>query len=751
MSTIKDVAKHAGVSVGTVSNYLTGAKHVMPKTAKRIQTAIGELNYQPNSYAKNLRTNSNLEIGVVLPNTIDPYYSYLLAGVETELKKAGYYLNLALTGDVPETEISIIDNLMKKNVCGLIVISCLKDNEYYDRIGGTPIVFIDRKVTSHDANFVTLNNYDTMNHLLTQLFEHDCERIALIAGPEHFFCEQEYDSAYRDFFNERGIGIDENLVHHINMTNAEAFRTGISLFQDFTPQAVISTSCILTNGLEQAAYLVGISLQDDIIMVSIGQETMSGFQKDNHVRVTMRPANYLGGKAARLLLSNIDSPLMFEKQQIVIKDKIIDKNLFESSKISAFPQKAGNKKLRVLFLDSPNAHGIIRTHSIFTNKTGIDVEVALCEHGNLLSNLMDKDYLGQFDVCMYDNPWLDILVAENCFRDITEYINSGRIDTSLFLDDLLDKVSLVNGRYYGLPFLFGPQLLLYRRDLFEDPRYCDLFEKKYRAKLRVPRTWFEFNVISSFFTHSINESSPVEFGTSFSARNDANLLPELMPRVWAYGGSIFDQDGNTLVTGPAFKKGVKSLAETFRYAPPQTLTHSVEDTVEDFYLGKTAILVSFASFIADVNNKAKSKITGKIGYANIPGNRSVLGSWGLAIPTGKTDPAAALEFIRWTCDPEMSSYFAILDGQSPLKNVYINDELANHYPWLPLIYQTYSGNKQRRSVRRKDGSLVPITRIEALIYKHIMNILQFDASVDDAMAVLNSDLTALMQNPEFQE
>lgn len=744
MSTIKDVAKLSGVSVGTVSNYLTGAKHVVPKTAEKIKAAIEELHYQPNSYAKNLRTNSNLEIGVALPNTIDPYYAYLLAGLEAELKNAGYYLNLALTGDVPETEISIVDNFMKKNVCGLVVISCLDDPEYYDRIIDTPMVFIDRKVTSRDANFVTLNHYETMVHLLSQLTEHGHTRVALIAGPGHFSCEREYDSAYRDFFHEHGIGIDQNLIRHINMTNEEAFRTGISLFQDFTPQAVISTSCIMTNGLEQAAYLAGISLKDDIVMVSIGQETMSGFQKDNHVMVTMRPANYLGGKAARLLLGNISSPLMFEKQQIKIKDKILGKNLFEPPKTNANPRKTGHKRLRVLFLDSPNAHGIIRTHSIFTSKTGIDIDATLCEHGKLLSRLMDKDYLGRFDVCMYDNPWLDILAAEDLFMDITEYINSGNIDTSLFLDDLLDKVGCVNGRYYGLPFLFGPQLLLYRRDLFEAPGLRQLFEKKYRARLRVPRTWFEFNVMGSFFTRAINPNSPVAYGTSFSARNDANLLPELMPRVWAYGGNVFDDEGNPLVTEPAFKKGVKSLVETFKYASQQTLTHSVENTVEDFYLGKTAMLVSFASFIADVNNNAKSKITGKIGYANIPGNHSVLGSWGLAIPAVNSDPTDAFAFIRWTCDPEMSNYFAILDGQSPLKNVYTNDELANHYPWLPLIYHTYSGNKQRKSIKRKDGSLVPITLIEAMIYRHIMSIFKQDISVDDAMADLSRELSALV-------
>ncbi len=744
MSTIKDVAKLAEVSVGTVSNYLTGAKHVLPETSKRIETAIEQLNYRPNPYAKNLRTNSNREIGVVLPNTAEYYYAYMLEGIESEIKKAGYYLNLVLTGDVPENEIAGVNSLLKKNVCGLIVMSCQTGHEFYDRLTGTPLLFIDRKVTSYDANFISFDQYETMTHLMSQLFEHGYRKIALVAGPEHFSCEREYTSAYFDYFSEHGMDIDLNLIRHINMTKEEAFRTGISLFQDSSPQAIISTSQLLTNGLEQAAYLAGISLYDDMVMVSIGQETLSSVLKYNNIIFTMRPANYLGTKAAKLLLSNIGSPLMFEKQQIILHDKIIGKDLFEAAKAPVSPRKPVEKKLRALFLNSLNAHGIIRTHSDFTRRTGIDVDVTLCEHGTILSKLMDKDYMSNFDVCMYDNPWLDILVSENLFTDITDYMNSSAIDQSVFLDGLLNKVGMVNGRYYGTPFLFGPQFLLYRRDLFEDPKLCDIFRKKYGTKLRVPRTWFEFNVISSFFTRSMNPMSPVDYGTSFSARNYVYLLPELLSRVWAYNTCVFDDDGNPLVTSPAFKKGVNSLVEAFKFAPPQTLSYNVENTVEDFYLGKTAMLVSFASFIADVNNTAKSKIIGKIGYANIPGNHSVLGSWGLAVPSTNPDPSAALEFIAWTCDSDMSKYFTILDGQSPLKNVYTNDELANHYPWLPLIYKTYPGNRQRKSVKKPDGSLVPITVIEALIYKHIMDILQQNASTDDAMTALHKDLSALM-------
>ena len=570
MATIKDVAKHANVSIGTVSNYLTGAKHVMPKTAEKVAEAIEELNYRPNPYAKNLRNNSTREIGVIFPNTAEYYYANLLEGMESEFRKAGCYLNIALTGDMPDIEMSAVDSFLKKDVCGIVVMSCLRDQKFYKDIKDTPIVFIDRNVSFDEANYVSIDQYETAKYLLEQLYLHGYRKIALIAGPEHFSCEAAYANAHRDFFAEHGLESNSSLIRHIHMTKEEAFRSGITLFQDCAPDAVISTSRLITNGLEQAAYFAGISLYDDMLMISIGEETLSSIIKYNNIIVTMRPAYYMGTRAARLLLNNISSPLMFEKQQILLKDKIIGKNLFETPKLPSTASKTIEKKLKVLFLDSPNAHGIIRTHAEFSRKTGIDVDVTLCDHSTLLSKLRNRDYLSEFDVCMYDNPWLDILVANDRLMDITDFVRSESLDQGVFLDDLLNKVGMVDKKYYGLPFLFGPQLLLFRRDLFENPSLCAAFKKKYGTNLHVPRTWFEFNVISSFFTRSINAASPVLYGTSLPSKNDVLLLPELLPRVWAYNARIFDENGNAAVTSDAFKKGVNNFIEAFKFAPPDT-------------------------------------------------------------------------------------------------------------------------------------------------------------------------------------
>lgn len=742
MSTIKDVARHAGVSVGTVSNYMTGVRSVSPEMAKNIQTSIDVLGYKPNSYAKNLRTNNNLEIGVVLPNTYDQYYSFLLAGLERELKQSGYYVNLALSDDLPEEEIAILDGFMRKDMCGLIVVSCQNNAKYFESIKRTPIVFIDRKIDHLESNFIAFDAYETTRYLLNELRNEGCSTMALFAGPSSFSCEYDSARAFSDFCAEHQMTDAQNHLRHLRTTKEEAFRVGVEFFSNHTPDALISTSRNITNGLEQALSLLGISANSDMRVISFGQENWSRSVTSNGVLHTMRPAHWLGKKAARLLLDNMKSPLMFEKQQITLHDKIVGKPLFQRS--APFVAVTDSPRpLKVLLLDSPNAHAILRTHSDFTRKTGLDVEITLNEHRTLLDRLQNRSVAADFDVVMYDNPWLDILVRNQCLADMTDLAHSDGFSPDIFLPNLFEKLGVVDGRCYGVPFMFGPQLLLYRKDLFEHPQLQEQFEKRYRTRLHVPRTWFEFNVVSSFFTHKLNPNSPIQYGTAIAAGNEATLMPELMPRVWAYGGCVFDESGRAATSSPAFTKGVTNFVETFSYANPSTRNYTVEQTVADFYNGRTALLVGFASFVADVNNDKKSKIVGKIGYANIPGGYSVLGGWGLGIPPESRRAREAFSFIRWTCDPAMSNYFAVLDGQSPLENVYINDELATHYPWLPIVYRSYETNRQRKSFLRSDGVLVPITDVEHAIYKSIDDILQQNCSIADALKHLTEDVNGM--------
>lgn len=134
MSTIKDVAQMAGVSIATVSNYLNHTKPVSKEVSARIQKAVDTLQYSQNLSAKSLKSNSYTDIGVILPNFDDSYYVQIFQGIESTFQNTGYYTNLSFSYDIPDFEQNIIHNFLKKQIRGLILVSCQPDNWkfYYD-------------------------------------------------------------------------------------------------------------------------------------------------------------------------------------------------------------------------------------------------------------------------------------------------------------------------------------------------------------------------------------------------------------------------------------------------------------------------------------------------------------------------------------------------------------------------------------------------------------------------------------------
>lgn len=113
MATIKDVARMAGVSIATVSNYLNQTKPVSKEVSAKIQEAVDALQYSQNLSAKNLKSRSYSDIGVILPNFDDPYYVQIFQGIESAFQNTSYYTNLAFSYDIPDFEQAILHNFLK--------------------------------------------------------------------------------------------------------------------------------------------------------------------------------------------------------------------------------------------------------------------------------------------------------------------------------------------------------------------------------------------------------------------------------------------------------------------------------------------------------------------------------------------------------------------------------------------------------------------------------------------------------------
>ncbi len=148
MAGIKDVAKRAGVGVGTVSRMLNDSGYVAEETRKKIRNAMYELNYTPNELARNLYHKRTGIVAVLVPNVSNPFFAEFVDYVETELYASGFKMMLCNTAKASNAELEYLDMLNRHIVDGVITGVHTLDVEEYGKIH-KPIVALDRYLGEH--------------------------------------------------------------------------------------------------------------------------------------------------------------------------------------------------------------------------------------------------------------------------------------------------------------------------------------------------------------------------------------------------------------------------------------------------------------------------------------------------------------------------------------------------------------------------------------------------------------------------
>lgn len=129
-ATLRDIARHSGLSLATVSRVLSDSDYVVSEsTRQRVLSSAAELNYTPNELGKSLKTSSTRDIGVILPNITNPYFAQLLQGITDEADKSGYHILLCSSHRNPEREAENINMLVGKRVGGILLSSINPDPE----------------------------------------------------------------------------------------------------------------------------------------------------------------------------------------------------------------------------------------------------------------------------------------------------------------------------------------------------------------------------------------------------------------------------------------------------------------------------------------------------------------------------------------------------------------------------------------------------------------------------------------------
>jgi DNA-binding LacI/PurR family transcriptional regulator len=309
---IAKVAEHAGVAVSTVSRYLND-RYVSPKARAEIGKVIEQLGYTRSSTARNLSLGRHGCIGVVVDSSQDPWFTRLLAGIETELSKRDTSLMLASTELTGKYDPAIVfEWIRERRVDGLIIAkSQRRDRPLIRRAvdAQLPTVLVAPDEAFHGVQLVRCDNRGAGVVVANYLAQLGHTRIAFAGGPRHSIDSKHRLLGLRKGLQKHRITLDPTCVFSCGSYEAaagDAFaRTFFEVSLDLT--AIVFANDALASGFMRVAHQRKIRIPEDLSIVGF-----DGLPEDELLWPALtsvaQPMLEMGSAACRRLFEAIDSP-----------------------------------------------------------------------------------------------------------------------------------------------------------------------------------------------------------------------------------------------------------------------------------------------------------------------------------------------------------------------------------------------------------------------------------------------------------
>ncbi|MDR2333209.1 MAG: LacI family transcriptional regulator [Burkholderiaceae bacterium] len=304
MTSIKDVARLAGVSVTTVSHVLNKTRAVHVDTQARVLEAVRTLDYVPSAVARSLKMNATHTIGMLVPNNSNPYFAELVRAVEDACFEAGYALLLCNTDDNADRQRVYLDVLAKKRVDGVIVASTTDDERMSRHLAETrmPMVLIDRDIDGLDCPCVQTDHVQGGALAAEHLLQLGHERIACIAGPARLHSSESRVQGWREQLQRAGRDVDLLVYADFSVNGGYlAMRELLDRDAAARPSAVFACNDLMAMGALRAMHEQALGVPQDMAVVGYDDIELASYTQPALTTVA-QPVQRMAGEAlARLL------------------------------------------------------------------------------------------------------------------------------------------------------------------------------------------------------------------------------------------------------------------------------------------------------------------------------------------------------------------------------------------------------------------------------------------------------------------
>ncbi|WP_161515116.1 LacI family DNA-binding transcriptional regulator [Priestia megaterium] len=313
MTTIKDIARVAGVSVTTVSRALNGYSDVNEKTRQKIAAVARELNYSPNTLARGLVMQKSKTIGLLVSgisreSVKDNFTFEVLCGVNERASTLGYDLILFNTNTMMQREKTYTQLCRERRVDGAIIQGIKKEDPYLKEVveSDIPCVLVDIPVHSNSVGYVTTDNALGAKKAVEHLASLGHKHIGMINGHEDAFVSQERLNGYREALKECGLSFRSEwvVIGNFEEKKAEkAVRELINRHKEVT--AIFCASDLMALGALKACKELGLHVPKEMSIVGYDNIVLASYSSPNLTTVGQE-VYQIGYEAADLLIEMLE-------------------------------------------------------------------------------------------------------------------------------------------------------------------------------------------------------------------------------------------------------------------------------------------------------------------------------------------------------------------------------------------------------------------------------------------------------------
>lgn len=313
-ATIEDVAKHAGVSITTVSRVINNNYPVKDSTRKKVEQAIAALNFTPNSLARGLIHKKTYTIGVIVPSITNLFFPEVVKGIERTIRQQAYTLFLCETKEQPDEERLHIQRLKERQVDGMIVIGPTVENiknGFLENVTTEmPLVLVNGYHRGIHCNFVLSDEEMGTVEALMYLLQLGHRDIAFLRGG-HSYSYDLKQEIFVDIMKKHDIAIHAHNIITIETGNSlatvdmalEAVKERMQ--QKNPPTAIFCCNDWMATGAINGAKQLGLAVPQDISVVGFDNIVISQISEPKLTTVDQGMFK-LGESAAKLLLEVIE-------------------------------------------------------------------------------------------------------------------------------------------------------------------------------------------------------------------------------------------------------------------------------------------------------------------------------------------------------------------------------------------------------------------------------------------------------------